>query len=179
MSAIAICLCPHLPAVARQLRRPRARSRCCRRTRPFALAAAAALAPTARRSATSSRFVSGLYFRGKLTYARRFAAPPEPDNPIVGSGVHVITPNAGLRSPDTPVTRAAVRAFARGRHRRRQRALPRGRSSERARVAGARSARLRRRAARQHRVAEVRRRADSRSSASGCCFRSTSSAAAT
>ena len=26
-------------------------------------------------------FVSGLYFRGKLTYARRFAAPPEPDHP--------------------------------------------------------------------------------------------------
>jgi len=28
--------------------------------------------------------------------------------------VHVITPNAGLRSPDTRVTHAAVRAFARG-----------------------------------------------------------------
>ena len=59
-------------------------------------------------------FVSGLYFRGKLTYARRFARPPEPDNPIVGSGIHVITPNAGLRSPDTPVTHAAVKAFANG-----------------------------------------------------------------
>jgi hypothetical protein len=59
-------------------------------------------------------FVSGLYFRGKLTYARRFAAPPEPANPIVGSGVHVITPNAGLRSPETLVTHAAVRDFARG-----------------------------------------------------------------
>src|SRR3954468_17242532 len=59
-------------------------------------------------------FVSGLYFRGKLTYARRFAAPPDPANPIVAGGVHVITPNAGLRSPDTPVTHAAVRAFARG-----------------------------------------------------------------
>jgi hypothetical protein len=57
-------------------------------------------------------FVSGLYFRGKLTYARRFAAPPEPDHPVVGAGVHVITPNAGLRSPDTLVTSAAVRAFA-------------------------------------------------------------------
>ena len=26
-------------------------------------------------------FVSGLYFRGKLTYARRFAAPPDPALP--------------------------------------------------------------------------------------------------
>jgi hypothetical protein len=57
-------------------------------------------------------FVSGLYFRGKLTYARRFAAPPDEGNPIVGGGVHVITPNAGLRSPDTPVTADAVRAFS-------------------------------------------------------------------
>ncbi len=46
-------------------------------------------------------FVSGLYFRGKRAYALRFATPPEPDNPIVGSGVQVITPNAGLRSQDT------------------------------------------------------------------------------
>ena len=57
-------------------------------------------------------FVSALYFRGKLTYARHFAAPPDVDNPIVGSGVHVITTNAGLRSPDTRVTRAAIRQFA-------------------------------------------------------------------
>jgi len=59
-------------------------------------------------------FISGLYFRGKLAYATRFAAPPDPDNPIVGCGVHVITPNAGLRSPDTYVTQRAVRAFAGG-----------------------------------------------------------------
>jgi hypothetical protein len=59
-------------------------------------------------------FVSGLYFRGKLTYAQRFAQAPDPSNPIVGAGIHVITPNAGLRSPDTLVTHAAVRAFARG-----------------------------------------------------------------
>jgi hypothetical protein len=59
-------------------------------------------------------FVSGLYFRGKLTYARRFARPPDPANAVVGSGIHVITPNAGLRSPETLVTDAAVRAFARG-----------------------------------------------------------------
>jgi hypothetical protein len=59
-------------------------------------------------------FISGLYFRGKLTYALRFADPPERDNAIVGAGVHVITPNAGLRSPDICVTHTAVRAFADG-----------------------------------------------------------------
>jgi hypothetical protein len=56
-------------------------------------------------------FVSALYFRGKLSYARHFAVPPEPGNPIIGSGVHVITPTAGLRSPDTRVTPAALRQF--------------------------------------------------------------------
>jgi len=59
-------------------------------------------------------FISQLYFRGKLTYARRFARPPDATSPIVGSGIHVITPNAGLRSPDTLVTQTAVRAFASG-----------------------------------------------------------------
>jgi hypothetical protein len=44
----------------------------------------------------------------------RFAAPPEIDNAIVGCGVHIITPNAGLRSPDTYVTHRALRAFAEG-----------------------------------------------------------------
>ncbi len=52
-------------------------------------------------------FVSGLYFRGKLTYARRFAAPPDPER----AAVYVITPNAGLRDADTPITRAALRSF--------------------------------------------------------------------
>src|SRR5689334_13171991 len=59
-------------------------------------------------------FISGLYFRGKLTYARRFARPPDPDNPVVGGGIHIITPNAGLRSPEVRITHAAARAFARG-----------------------------------------------------------------
>ena len=65
-------------------------------------------------------FVSGLYFRGKLTYALRFARPPELDDPdgadasVVGCGVHIITPNAGLRGPDTYVTGRAVLAFAEG-----------------------------------------------------------------
>jgi hypothetical protein len=59
-------------------------------------------------------FVSGLYFRGKLTYARRFAAPTELGHPVIGSGVHIITANAGLRGPDTFVTREAMLAFADG-----------------------------------------------------------------
>lgn len=55
-------------------------------------------------------FVSGLYFRGKLAYARRFAASMECESS--GGGIHVITPNAGLRGPDTRVTADAVRVFA-------------------------------------------------------------------
>jgi hypothetical protein len=57
-------------------------------------------------------FVSGLYFRGKLAYARRFAMPPDPDEPLVAGGVLVITPNAGLRAAETPVTLEAFRTFA-------------------------------------------------------------------
>jgi len=57
-------------------------------------------------------FVSGLYFRGKLAYARRFARPPDPADPVTAGGVLVITPNAGLRAADTPVTTASFRAFA-------------------------------------------------------------------
>ena len=57
-------------------------------------------------------FVSGLYFRGKLAYARRFAAPPDPLEPVTAGGVLVITPNAGLRAADVPVTIETFRAFA-------------------------------------------------------------------
>ena len=57
-------------------------------------------------------FLSGLYFRGKVTYARAFAAPPDPESPISGAGVFVITPTAGLRSADTLVTLDALRTFA-------------------------------------------------------------------
>lgn len=53
-------------------------------------------------------FLSALYFRGKLTYARRFASPP------AGSpGVLVITPSRGLVPPETLITGADVRAFGR------------------------------------------------------------------
>jgi hypothetical protein len=51
-------------------------------------------------------FLSGLYFRGKLAYARAFAAPP----PGLG-GAQVITTNRGLLDPDTPVTAADLAAF--------------------------------------------------------------------
>jgi hypothetical protein len=59
-------------------------------------------------------FVSGLYFRGKLAYARRFARPPDPTDPVVAGGVLVITTNAGLRAADTSVTLESFRAFALG-----------------------------------------------------------------
>ncbi|MDQ3441457.1 MAG: hypothetical protein M3478_14030 [Planctomycetota bacterium] len=57
-------------------------------------------------------FLSGLYFRGKMAYATAFASVPEQAGPVAGTGVFVITPNAGLRSPETLVTRAALRRFA-------------------------------------------------------------------
>ena len=44
--------------------------------------------------------------------------------------MHVITPNAGLRDPDTLVTGAAIRGVRRRRRAPGQRRLPRGRSSE-------------------------------------------------
>jgi hypothetical protein len=57
-------------------------------------------------------FVSGLYFRGKLAYSLEFARPPEPGLPLTGSGALVITPIAGLRGVETPITVEALRAFA-------------------------------------------------------------------
>lgn len=46
-------------------------------------------------------FLSGLYFRGKLAYARRFGYPL------------VITPDRGLVPPEMPVSAEDLRAFAR------------------------------------------------------------------
>src|SRR3954449_8432052 len=57
-------------------------------------------------------FLSGLYFRGKVAYARTFASAPDPDSPVSGAGVFVITPTAGLRAADTPVTLDALKTFA-------------------------------------------------------------------
>jgi hypothetical protein len=53
-------------------------------------------------------FLSALYFRGKLAYAQAFATPPEGS-----AGVLVITPDRGLVPPDTRITPADLRAFAR------------------------------------------------------------------
>jgi len=53
-------------------------------------------------------FVSALYFRGKLAYARQFARPQGGRH-----GTFVITPTRGLRPADEPVTVADLRRFAR------------------------------------------------------------------
>ena len=53
-------------------------------------------------------FMSGLYFRGKLTYASAFASPP------AGlPGVYVITPTDGLELAETAVDVSRLRRFAR------------------------------------------------------------------
>ena len=52
-------------------------------------------------------FLSGLYFRGKLTYARAFAPPPKKVPSVL-----VITPDRGLVSPDLRITLADLEAFA-------------------------------------------------------------------
>lgn len=52
-------------------------------------------------------FVSGLYFRGKLAYARAFCAPPADL-----SGCFVITGTGGLVAPETVVTAVQLREWA-------------------------------------------------------------------
>jgi hypothetical protein len=52
-------------------------------------------------------FLSGLYFRGKLAYARRFARPPRG-----WAGAVIITPNRGLVSPDESITIEDLRKLA-------------------------------------------------------------------
>jgi hypothetical protein len=52
-------------------------------------------------------FLSGLYFRGKLAYARSFARP------LAGAdSIRVITPCQGLRSPDARVGRVHLQRYA-------------------------------------------------------------------
>jgi len=51
-------------------------------------------------------FMSGLYFRGKLAYARQFGRPPEGL-----AGALVITANRGLLPADTPVRPDDLRAL--------------------------------------------------------------------
>jgi len=53
-------------------------------------------------------FMSGLYFRGKMAYARAFA------DPTVGySGIQVIVPGLGLCPPDVKIDLPGLRAIAR------------------------------------------------------------------
>ena len=52
-------------------------------------------------------FMSGLYFRGKLAYARAFAHPPEGK-----PGAYVITSNRGLLPVDTVVTAEELSSFS-------------------------------------------------------------------
>jgi hypothetical protein len=54
-------------------------------------------------------FISSLYFRGKLAYARAFA-----DVPQGREGALVITASGGLLSPDTPITRQRWREISLG-----------------------------------------------------------------
>ena len=53
-------------------------------------------------------FLSALYFRGKLAYARAFAQPPIPS-----SGVLLITPTAGLMPDGASVRMSRLRGFSR------------------------------------------------------------------
>ncbi len=51
-------------------------------------------------------FLSGLYFRGKLTYADRFARPP-----AGSAGIQIITTDRGLLAADTAIGVGDLRAF--------------------------------------------------------------------
>jgi hypothetical protein len=53
-------------------------------------------------------FLSALYFRGKLAYARAFARPPTD-----GTGVLIITPSAGLVPYDAMIRLPKLRGFSR------------------------------------------------------------------
>lgn len=52
-------------------------------------------------------FLSGLYFRGKLAYARAFARPPRG-----AAGIAVVTASDGLRTPDQPITLTDIERYA-------------------------------------------------------------------
>jgi hypothetical protein len=52
-------------------------------------------------------FLSGLYFRGKLAYARAFANPPTGVD-----GAFIITASRGLLTPDTPISLSDLEEFA-------------------------------------------------------------------
>ena len=54
-------------------------------------------------------FLSGLYFRGKMAYVRRFSSPPDGL-----PGALVITPTRGLVPPESPITLEHLKEFAAG-----------------------------------------------------------------
>ena len=78
--------------------RPQARSELARRLRT----------PEGASLAEVFSFLSALYFRGKLAYARAFARPPVPS-----SGVLLITPTAGLMPDGSLVRMSTLRGFSR------------------------------------------------------------------
>lgn len=53
-------------------------------------------------------FISALYFRGKLAYARAFARPPSKE-----TGIWIITPSAGLLPHDARIGISRLREFSR------------------------------------------------------------------
>jgi hypothetical protein len=60
-------------------------------------------------------FMSALYFRGKMAYARRFAAvwPQAPEAPEPPASILVIAPGFGLVPPEWPLDLARLRKLAR------------------------------------------------------------------
>ena len=52
-------------------------------------------------------FISGLYFRGKLTYAEKFKSPPSGI-----AGVYIITGAAGLLLPEEPMTLPRLKSIS-------------------------------------------------------------------
>jgi hypothetical protein len=57
-------------------------------------------------------FLSGLYFRGKLTYARAFARPPQAPADNRSAGIWIITTSRGLLPPETRVGIGDLEEFA-------------------------------------------------------------------
>jgi hypothetical protein len=78
--------------------RPQARSELARRLRT----------PEGASLADVFSFLSALYFRGKLAYARAFAQPP-----VSSLGVLLITPTAGLMADGALVRMSTLRGFSR------------------------------------------------------------------
>ena len=159
---------PRVSSLARQLQRQARRS--VSRPARTRTSRAGSARPKAFRSATCFRFVSALYFRGKLTYARHFAVPPEPgesDHRQRRPGDHA---DCRPAQPGHACDAGGLRQFLAARTSTRTTAAYRRPLERSARALAREIGALRRRAARQHRVAEICRRAARRSSATGCRF---------